>query len=147
MHRACEQPTRSVSAEISTYIGKKLCHSSSIASVPYHHLSAMMYDRPLKQSFAAFVHFFEIRWPHNGSWRSLTRFSGSFTQTNRIVMDAQDMTMTAPNSHKTTSISTQGISETNGHVVLAGVGNERGWSYARTGQKSPSGWYFHQTWG
>ena len=55
-------------------------------------------------------------------------------------MDAQEMTMTAPNWHQTTGISTQGISETNGHVVLAGMRKERGGSYARTGQKSPLGW-------
>ena len=118
----------SVSAEISVFIGAEWCHTFSIASVLYHHHPSMMYDRPLKQSFAAFVHFFEIRWPHNGSWRSLTRFSGSVTKTNRIVVDAQDMTLTAPNCHQTTANSTRGISETNGHVVLAGEGNERGWS-------------------
>ena len=133
-------PTVSVSAEISVYIGAELCHTSSIASVLYHHHSAMIYERTLKQSFAAFVHFFEIGWPHNGSWRSMTRFSGSVAQINRVAMDAQFMATTAPNCHQTTSNSTEGISETNGHVVLASVRNERGGSYARTGQKSPSGW-------
>ena len=68
-------PLVSVSAEISVFIGAELCHTSSIASVLYHHHSAMVYERVLKQSFAAFVHFLEIRWPHNGSWRSVTRVS------------------------------------------------------------------------
>ena len=67
-------------------------------------------------------------------------FSGSLTQTNRFIMDAQDMSMTAPNCHQTTSNSTQGISDTNAHVVLAGVRNGRGGSYALTAQKSPLGW-------
>ena len=122
------------------FVGKEWGQISSIASVLYHHHSAIMYERALKRSFAAFVHFFVIRWSHNGSWRSLTRFSGSVAQTNRTVMDAQDMAAIVSNRHQTTSYSTHEVSETNGHVVLAGVRNGRGGSYARTGQKSPSGW-------
>ena len=138
VHDAWKRPTRSISAEYSVYIGKEMGQISSIASVLYHHHSAIIYERALKQSFAAFVHFFEIRWPHNGSWRSMTRFSGSVAQINRVAMDAQFMAMAAPNCHQTTSIRIQGISEINGHVVLAGMRKERGGSYARTGQKSPS---------
>ena len=70
----------------------------------------------------------------------MTRFSAAVKQTDRTVIAAQHMSMTASNCHQTTSNSTQGISETNGHVALASMRNERGGSYARTGQKSPSGW-------
>ena len=132
-------PLVSVSAANSVHIGKEL-GANLIDSLCTLSSSFSHDERTLKQSFAAFVHFLEIRWPHNGSWRSMTRFSGSVAQTNRIVMDAQIMATTAPNCHQTTSNDTHGVSETNGHVVLAGVRNERGGSYARTGQKSPSGW-------
>ena len=49
---------------------------------------------------------------------------------NRIAMDAQDMTLTVPNWHKTTTNSAQGLSETKGCVVLTSERNERGGSYS-----------------
>ena len=106
-------------------------HSSSTAAVLCHHRSATIHGGTTKQSFAGFIQFLAIQQPHDCSWRSVTRFSGSVTQTSRGDIDGQNLVMAAPKRPQTATNSCPKVGEVQRYVVLAVVGDKREESYLR----------------